>query len=124
MKIGTELLLKTDSFGSKKGDELLYLYHCRDSGVSCVKAVVIDDHFRLLMKEWKTYSLEQAYNDFVKNSIIPVDLEQFSIRFTTIKPRIDQVCIKEDLLFEKERLEKRLNYINNLMEQMNNANFN
>tara|TARA_Y100000588_G_scaffold14934_1_gene15907 strand:- start:3681 stop:4040 length:360 start_codon:yes stop_codon:yes gene_type:complete len=114
MKIGTELLLKEDSFCSKKGDKLLYLRHCTDSGFSCIEAVVIDEHYNLLMKEWGCYSLEQAYQSMKDNSIMPIDLEQFAIRFNTIKPRISDVCSIEDLLLEEKRLLKRLEEIQKL----------
>ena len=42
MKLGTELLLKEDSFGYKKGEKVLYLRNCHDSGYYCVEAVVLD----------------------------------------------------------------------------------
>ena len=115
MELGTELLLKEESFGYKRGDILLYLRHCTDSGSSCVEAVVVDDHFRLLMKEWKVYTLKQAYETFISDNIIPMDLDQFCIRFNTIKPRVDQVVIKSDLFQEQKRLKIRLNEINELI---------
>lgn len=111
MKIGTELLLKKDSFGYKKGDKLLYLRRCLSSGFSCVEAVVIDEHYKLLMKEWGCSSLKKAYQLMKKNSIVPIDLEQFAIRFNTIKPLTSEICCLEDLILEEEKLIKQLEEI-------------
>lgn len=119
MKLGTELILKEDSFCSKKGDKLLYLRHCTDSGFSCIEAVVMDEHYRLLMKEWGCYSLEQAYQSMKDNSIVPMDLNQLAIRFNTIKPKVSDVCSIEDLLLEEKRLTKRLEEIQNLKSLLN-----
>ena len=118
MKLGTELLLKEDSFGYKKGEKVLYLRNCHDSGYYCVEAVVVDDHYTLLMKELGCDSLEQALNTLKENSLLPVCLDQFAIRFTTIKPKAEDVCCIEDLINEEERLIKRLEYIQSLKSLM------
>ncbi len=118
MKLGTELLLKEDSFCCKKGDKLLYLRHCNDSGFSCVEAVIIDEHYKNLMKEWGCSSLEQAYQSMKDSSVMPVDLDQFSILFNTIKPQVFHVCCVNDLIAEEERLIKRLEYIQSLKSLM------
>jgi hypothetical protein len=115
MQLGTSLLLKEDYHFLKKGDKILYLKPCTDSGYYCIESVVLDKHYSLLMKEFGASNLLDAFEKFKENSITPMDIEQFSFLFTTIKPKITDVCIIEDLLKEQKRLKKRLEYTNNLI---------
>lgn len=116
MKLGTELLLKEDSFGSKKGDKLLYLRHCTDSGYSCVEAIVMDEHYKLFLKEWDCGSLEEVYQLIKDNSLTPFDFNQFVLRFNTIKPFVREVLCLENLLLEEQKLTKKLEKIKKLKE--------
>lgn len=110
MKLGDKVILRENYQNYKKGDSFLYLSHCRCSGYPCLELIIKDEHYEEVLKNHGVYDLKGLIN---KN---PLSKGNFNMIFNTLKPQVHQACLYSDLVMERDRLESKLNEVEELIE--------